>query len=221
MTEKKEKPLSEKKRGYLLAILGGTLAIPFGWLTSPLVLYCLNKKLKEKDGKQPNRFKIWALLGIVGAPLSLSLVFLIPSDVGNIDNTAQKDLINESKEVFKSEKVLKKELLAEGIDFIATGKCFNFEDDPNKKILFGSAFGNYVIDKADSPLGEFPRDPVPFQSKAWNKCYGRSKVIDTYQLGDGRMYKSKTYFYKSIKAQVKVNTNRNYIESFIFDFSSN
>ncbi len=121
----------------------------------------------------------------------------------------------------EAEKALQKELLAEGIDFIKTGKCFNYEDDINKKLLFGSAFGNYVIDKADSPLGEFPRDPVPFKSKAWNKCYGRSKVIDTYQLGDGRMYKSKTYFYKSIKAQVKVNTNRNYIESFIFDFSSN
>ena len=81
MTEKKERPLSEKKRGYLLAILGGTLGFPFGWLTSPLVLFCLNKTLKEKDGKQPNRFKIWALLGIVGAPLSLIPIFFFPDTV--------------------------------------------------------------------------------------------------------------------------------------------
>ena len=81
MTEKKERPLSEKKRGYLLAILGGTLGFPFGWLTSPLILFCLNKTLKEKDGKQPNRFKIWALLGIVGAPLSLIPIFFFPDTV--------------------------------------------------------------------------------------------------------------------------------------------
>ena len=58
--------------GYLLAILGGTLGGPLGWITSPIVLLGLNRILKEKDGKQPNRFLIWALVGIVGAPLSLA-----------------------------------------------------------------------------------------------------------------------------------------------------
>ncbi len=43
-----KKPLSKKKRGYLLAILGGSFGGPFGWITSPLVLYVLNKKLNLK-----------------------------------------------------------------------------------------------------------------------------------------------------------------------------
>ena len=64
--------LSQKPLGYLLAILGGTLGGPLGWITSPIVLLGLNRILKEKDGKQPNRFLIWALVGIVGAPLSLA-----------------------------------------------------------------------------------------------------------------------------------------------------
>ena len=55
----------EKKRGYLLAILGGSIGGPFGWITSPLVLYVLNKKVKSKDGSQPNIFKLWGLLGLM------------------------------------------------------------------------------------------------------------------------------------------------------------
>ncbi len=73
-----KKPLSRKKRGYLLAILGGSFGGPFGWITSPLVLYFLNKKVKSKDGSQPNIFKLWGLLGIIGAPISLCLVLLLP-----------------------------------------------------------------------------------------------------------------------------------------------
>tara|TARA_B100000886_G_C19991288_1_gene314154 strand:- start:154 stop:393 length:240 start_codon:yes stop_codon:yes gene_type:complete len=56
-----KKPLSKKKRGYLLATLGGSFGGPFGWITSPLVLYVLNKKVKSKDGSQPNIFKLWGL----------------------------------------------------------------------------------------------------------------------------------------------------------------
>ena len=65
MTSNKKdiKPLSKKKRGYLLAIIGGTLGGPLGWFTSPIVLYVLNKKVKSKDGTQPNIFKIWSLVG--------------------------------------------------------------------------------------------------------------------------------------------------------------
>ena len=43
MTSEK-KPLFRKKRGYLLAILGGSYGGPFGFITSPLVLYFLNIK---------------------------------------------------------------------------------------------------------------------------------------------------------------------------------
>ena len=76
--EKKDvKPLSKKKRGYLLAIIGGTLGSPLGWVTSPLVLYVLNKKVKSKDGSQPNIFKIWSLVGLIGAPLSWGLAYLL------------------------------------------------------------------------------------------------------------------------------------------------
>ena len=67
-----KKPLSKKKRGYLLAILGGSIGGPVGWITSPIVLYVLNKKVKSKDGSQPNIFKLWGLLGLIGAPISLT-----------------------------------------------------------------------------------------------------------------------------------------------------
>ena len=70
------KPLSKKKRGYLLAIIGGTLGGPLGWFISPIVLYALNKKVKSKDGSQPNIFKIWSLVGVIGAPISFGLVYL-------------------------------------------------------------------------------------------------------------------------------------------------
>ena len=70
--KKDQRSLSSKKRGYLLAILGGTLGLPVGWVVSPLVLFGLNRTMKEKDGKKPNVFKRWALIGIVGAPLCFS-----------------------------------------------------------------------------------------------------------------------------------------------------
>lgn len=66
------KPLSEKVFGYFIAFLGGTLGGPIGLVASPVVLLILNSALKQKDDKQPNRFLIWSLIGIVGAPLSLA-----------------------------------------------------------------------------------------------------------------------------------------------------
>ena len=92
----KEKLLSERKRGYLIAILFGTFGLPFGWITSPLVLYVLNKKLKEKNGKVPNRFLRWALIGIIGAPLSIAPVFLIPDEA--LKTSAEKGFV--SKEMY-------------------------------------------------------------------------------------------------------------------------
>jgi len=71
VTSPDNRSLSQKPLGYGLAIVGGTLGGPLGWITSPIVLFGLNRILKEKDGKHPNRFLIWALAGIIGAPLSL------------------------------------------------------------------------------------------------------------------------------------------------------
>jgi hypothetical protein len=76
MTEKQSqptKPLSERPLGYGLAVLGGLLGAPLGLLTSPAVLYVLNQQMKGKEGKQPNRFAAWALIGIIGAPISLAI----------------------------------------------------------------------------------------------------------------------------------------------------
>lgn len=76
MTEKTDsprKPLSERPLGYGLAVLGGLLGAPLGLLTSPAVLYVLNQQMKGKEGKQPNRFAAWALIGIIGAPISLAI----------------------------------------------------------------------------------------------------------------------------------------------------
>lgn len=74
MDQQVDKPLSEKPVGYFLAVLGGTLGAPLGWITSPIVLLILNNVMKKKDGKQPNRFLVWSLIGIVGAPISLAPV---------------------------------------------------------------------------------------------------------------------------------------------------
>jgi len=68
-----QKPLSERPLGYGLALLGGLLGAPLGLLTSPAVLYVLNQQMKPKEGKQPNRFAAWALIGIIGAPISLAI----------------------------------------------------------------------------------------------------------------------------------------------------
>ena len=72
------KPLSKKKRGYLFSILGRGFGCPFRLITSPLVFYFENKRVKPKDGSQPNIFKLWCLLGIIGAPISLCFVILLP-----------------------------------------------------------------------------------------------------------------------------------------------
>ena len=66
---KDQRPLSSKKRAYLLAYLGGFFGGPIGSLVSPFVLYGVKRTMKEKDGKKPNIFKRWALIGIVAAPL--------------------------------------------------------------------------------------------------------------------------------------------------------
>jgi len=86
-----EKSLSQKPLGYLLAILGGTLGAPIGWIMSPVVLLILNNVMPEKDGKHPNRFLAWALVGIIGAPLSLAPIMI---GAGS-DKTASRSNQNE------------------------------------------------------------------------------------------------------------------------------
>ena len=68
-----DRPLSEKPQGYLLAVLGGLLGGGPGLIASPLVLFGLNKVVKKKDDKQPNRFLRWALIGIIGAPFCVGI----------------------------------------------------------------------------------------------------------------------------------------------------
>jgi hypothetical protein len=74
MTEapSKGKPLSEKPLGYLLAAAGGLLGGPLGVILSLAVLISLTAIMKPKDGKHPNRFLAWSLVGIVGVPISLA-----------------------------------------------------------------------------------------------------------------------------------------------------
>ena len=71
------KPLSQKPAGYGLAFLGGALGGPLGFITSPLTLLVLNRLRRRNDQDHPNRFRTWALLGILGAPISW-LAFLVP-----------------------------------------------------------------------------------------------------------------------------------------------
>ena len=77
------KPLSQKPLGYILAVLGGTLGGPLGWIISPAVLVVLNKIFVDTDTKKTNRFLIWSLIGIIGAPISISL-FMGKKDVNII-----------------------------------------------------------------------------------------------------------------------------------------
>ena len=67
------KSLSERPLGYRIAVVGGLLAAPLGLLTSPGLLFLLNQTMKGRDGKRPNRFLAWALLGIIGVPISLAI----------------------------------------------------------------------------------------------------------------------------------------------------
>ena len=69
MASASERPLSERPKGYALAVLGGSLGGFPGLIVSPLVLFLLNKQLKRNKEKSPNRFRAWALIGMLGAPI--------------------------------------------------------------------------------------------------------------------------------------------------------
>jgi len=72
-TFSKEKALSERPAGYLLAVLGGALGAPYGLIISPLVLFALNILMKSRNGHQPPRFAAWALAGVIGVPFCLAI----------------------------------------------------------------------------------------------------------------------------------------------------
>jgi len=97
MTSEIKKPLSEKPLGYVVAVLGGFLGGPIGLLTSPGVLFLLTKIMPAKDGKQPNRFLVWALIGIVGSPLSLAP--FLPSKNKITPSTATQTQTSQSETV--------------------------------------------------------------------------------------------------------------------------
>lgn len=95
-TPKTKNSLSKRPLGYLLAVLGGLPGSPLGLLTSPAVLFLLNKSMKGKEGKQPNIFAVWALIGIIGAPISLAI-----GNPGAFKEVQQA--ANERKEAIKAE----------------------------------------------------------------------------------------------------------------------
>ena len=63
-----KKPLSETKRGKLLASIAGIAGGPAGVLVSPLVLILINNT--KKNG---NRYLVW---GLIGVPISVILLFI-------------------------------------------------------------------------------------------------------------------------------------------------
>ena len=69
LNSQSKKALSEKPIGYVLAILGGIAGGPIGVIASPLNLFLMTKVLKNTSDKRANRFRAWALSGIVVAPL--------------------------------------------------------------------------------------------------------------------------------------------------------
>ena len=40
------------------------------------MLLVVDNVIEEKDGKRPNRFLVWALIGALGAPLSLASILI-------------------------------------------------------------------------------------------------------------------------------------------------
>ena len=63
-----KKPLSETKRGKLLASIAGIVGGPVGVVMSPLVLLLINGI--QENG---NRYHTWALIGV---PVSITLLFI-------------------------------------------------------------------------------------------------------------------------------------------------
>ena len=81
------KPLSEKWQGYALAVLAGAFGGTVGLIASPMVLLMTTiVQRNQREKPHQNRFKTWALNGLVGAPLCLIVSYSIPSSVQNVTN---------------------------------------------------------------------------------------------------------------------------------------
>lgn len=87
-TSPANKSLSEKPLGYLIAVVGGLPGGAFGFVLSPLVLFFLGKVMKEQGDTKPKRFRAWALIGIIGAPLSFSLSLTSAIYLSNADTSS-------------------------------------------------------------------------------------------------------------------------------------
>ena len=65
--ERGKRPLSERPRGYVIAVVGGLLGGWIGVIASPLVLFGLVKFLKPSTNNPiPNRFLVWSIIGVIG-----------------------------------------------------------------------------------------------------------------------------------------------------------
>jgi hypothetical protein len=84
-----DKSLSQKPLGYVLAAAGGLIGGPIGVILSLLVLIALNNLMKVKEGNHPNRFLVWAAIGVIGAPVSL--IPIIGSGGGDATTTKQSE----------------------------------------------------------------------------------------------------------------------------------
>jgi len=82
-----EEPLSETPKGYLLAIAGGLLGGLPGLFASPLVLLGLNNVMKSTEGKRPNRFRAWALIGIIGVPVCVGIQASLSGNNSTVSNS--------------------------------------------------------------------------------------------------------------------------------------
>ena len=82
-----EKPLSETPKGYLLAVAGGLLGGIPGLFASPLVLLGLNKVMKANEEKRPNRFRAWALIGIIGVPVCVGIQTSLSVNNSTVSNS--------------------------------------------------------------------------------------------------------------------------------------
>ena len=88
------KTISARPVDYLIAVAGGTLGGPVGWITSPLAFFVIHKIRKGDSKTKPNLFLIWALVGIAGAPMSgvLSAVVFVFGMIGILTNTQNSSI---------------------------------------------------------------------------------------------------------------------------------
>ena len=169
------------------------------WLASPE--YKAQKKRQTK----------LILIGVISAAL-VSLVFIFMGK--NSSKSNSKTSFNVE---IDSQELLKASLRNDIYEFINNGKCFDFESDMDKKLIFGEEFSKYVSSSLNSEISTTQLRSVPFDKRVWKSCFGKSKVIDKGRLEDGSNQKYKTFFFKSNNSIVKVNTSKNLIEEFSFE----